>query len=61
MRNWDNFKTAADISGNYGIRLIGSESNLQDCWLLKNDYTDETSNENNLNSVNDPVFSSITP
>jgi len=61
VRIWNDIRTASEIEDNYDKELIGTESNLQGYWKLNNNYTDETSNGNDLTAVNSPVFSTDVP
>jgi len=57
VRVWDDIRTASEIQDNIGVELNGDEANLQGYWKLNNDYTDETSNGNDLTASGSPVFS----
>ena len=61
VRVWNTERTATEIQDNYDKELIGTESNLQGYWRFNNDYTDETSNGNDLTAVNSPTFSTDVP
>jgi len=61
VRVWNDIRTAQEISDNYDLELTGSESNLVGYWKLNNDYTDETSNGNDLTASGSPVFSTTVP
>jgi len=56
VRFWDDIRTADEIRGNMHKELAGTETNLQGYWKLNNDYTDETSNGNDLTASGSPVF-----
>jgi hypothetical protein len=57
VRVWDDIRTESEIQDNIGTELVGTETNLQGYWKLNNDYTDETSNGNDLTASGSPVFS----
>lgn len=61
VRYWDDVRTATEINDNLGKELVGNETNLQGYWKLNNDYTDETSNGNDLTASGSPVFSTDVP
>lgn len=56
VRVWNDIRTATEIRGNYKRELVGNETNLVGYWKLNNDYTDETSNANDLTASGSPVF-----
>ena len=58
---WSDIRTASEIADNAGVELTGSEGNLVGYWKLNNDYTDETSNGNDLTASGSPVFSTNIP
>lgn len=60
-RIWNDIRTGQEIQLFFDQQLSGSETNLQGYWRLDNDYTDETSNSNDLTEVNSPVFSTDFP
>ncbi|WP_457635796.1 LamG domain-containing protein [Persephonella sp.] len=57
VRVWNDIRTANEILVNMDTELTGTEANLQGYWKFNNDYTDSTSNGNDLTAVNSPVFS----
>jgi len=61
VRVWNDVRTAQEIQDNLGKELVGNEANLQGYWKLNNDYTDETSNGNDLTASGSPVFSTDVP
>ena len=61
VRAWDDIRTDSEIDNNKAIELCGDEPNLQGYWQLDDDYTDETSNGNDLSAVGSPVFSADIP
>jgi len=61
VRVWNDMRTVTEIQENLGKILTGSESNLQGYWRLNDDYTDETSNGNDLTASGSPVFASDVP
>jgi large repetitive protein len=61
VRVWDDIRTAQEIVDNMYTELAGNEANLQGYWKLNNDYTDETSNGNDLTASGSPVFSTSVP
>jgi len=61
VRIWDDVRTATEIADNYQTELVGDEANLQGYWRFNNDYTDETSNGNDLTASGSPVFSTDVP
>ena len=60
-RVWNDIRTANEIEQNFHKELVGNEANLQGYWKLNNDYTDETSNGNDLTASGSPVFSTDVP
>lgn len=56
VRVWSAVRTANQILTNKDIELVGSETNLVGYWKLNNNYTDSTSNANNLTASGAPVF-----
>ncbi len=58
VRVWSTARNAATIAGEKDMELLGNETNLQGYWRLNNDYTDATSNGNDLTASGSPVFSS---
>ncbi len=61
VRVWNDIRTAQEIADNYDKQLVGDEANLQGYWQFNGDYTDKTSNGNDLTAVNSPSFSSDVP
>jgi len=61
VRVWDDIRTSTEITDNKDKELIGTEANLQGYWKFNNDYTDETSNGNDLTASGSPVFSTDVP
>lgn len=61
VRVWSDIRTAEEIQDNLGTELVGNEANLVGYWKLNNDYTDETSNGNDLTASGSPVFSIDVP
>lgn len=57
VRVWDDVRTPTEISDNMSVELVGNEANLVGYWKLNNDYTDETSNGNDLTASGSPIFS----
>ena len=57
VRVWSDIRTASEIETNFHKELVGDEAGLVGYWKLNNDYTDETSNSNDLTSSGSPVFS----
>lgn len=60
-RIWSDIRTSGEISANWKKELVGNEANLVGYWKLNNDYTDETSNSNDLTASGSPVFSTSVP
>jgi hypothetical protein len=56
VRVWKEARTEAEISANKDKELTGSETNLVGYWKFNEDYTDETSNGNDLTGHNSPTF-----
>ena len=56
IRIWAEKKTEVEIGGNMYKHLVGTETNLRGYWKLDNNYTDETSNSNNLTAGGSPTF-----
>lgn len=56
VRVWNDIRTADEIRGNMRRELVGNEANLQGYWKLNNNYTDSTSNGNDLTGTGSPVF-----
>jgi hypothetical protein len=61
VRVWNDVRTAQEISDNYEKEISGGSANLQGYWKLNNNYTDETSNGNDLTASGSPVFSTDVP
>jgi len=61
VRVWNDIRTPTEIADNKDKELIGTEANLQGYWKFNNDYTDETSNGNDLTASGSPVFSTDVP
>ena len=61
VRAWNDVRTSGEISANYNTELTGSEAGLVGYWKLDNNYTDETSNSNDLTASGSPVFSTDVP
>ena len=61
VRVWNDIRTAQEIQDNLGKELVGNEANLQGYWKLNNNYTDSTSNGNNLTASSSPVFTVEVP
>jgi len=63
VRVWNTARTAAQIGQNYKKELSGSESNLQGYWRFDSvgDFTDATSNNNDLTASGSPGFSDDIP
>lgn len=61
VRIWNTERTQSDIQDNMYVEISGSSSGLQGYWKFNNDYTDETSNNNDLTASGSPVFSTKTP
>lgn len=61
VRIWSDIRTSGEISANYQKELKGNEANLQAYWKLNNNYTDSTSNGNDLTASGSPVFSTDIP
>jgi len=61
VRVYNRVLTATEIANNYQREISGGESGLQGYWQLDNDYTDKTSNGNDLTGGNSPIFSTDTP
>lgn len=61
VRVWDDIRTITEIADNKDVELAGTEANLQGYWRFNNDYTDETSNSNDLTASGSPVFSTDVP
>ena len=57
VRVWNDVRTLSEIQDNLGKELNGDEAGLVGYWKLNNDYTDETSNGNDLTASGSPVFS----
>lgn len=72
VRVWSAIRTATEIRDNMNQQLTGSETNLVGYWQLNGDFTDETSNGNDLtgsggavatdtdNPMNDTEYAIIT-
>jgi len=56
VRLWNDIRTATEIRENMNIIVPSDSANLVSNWLLNTDYTDETSNGNDLTPVNSPIF-----
>jgi len=56
VRVWSDIRTQAEIVNNAGKELVGDEANLVGYWKFNNDYTDLTSNNNDLTSSGSPTF-----
>lgn len=61
VRVFDDVRTGTEINNNKAAVIDSGTANLQGYWRLENDYTDETSNSNDLTANNSPVFSTDTP
>lgn len=61
VRVWSDIRTAAEIRGNMSKELNGDEAGLVGYWKLNNNYTDSTSNGNDLTATNSPTFVPIVP
>ena len=61
VRVWDDIRTVTEIADNKDKEISGASANLQGYWRLNNDYTDETSNGNDLTASGSPVFSTDVP
>lgn len=61
VRIFNDKRTSTEISNNKDKHISGSTANLQGYWRLNNDFTDETSNGNDLTDVNTVPFSTDTP
>ena len=61
VRIWNDIRTQQEIQDNYQKELVGNETNLVGYWKFNNDYTDETSNGNDLTASGSPVFSTDVP
>lgn len=57
LRVWNDERTSGEILANYLIELVGNESNLQGYWKFSNNFTDETSNNNDFTGSGTPTFS----
>jgi len=62
-RVWNDIRSGAEISANYQSYVASDAAGLVANWKLNknNDYSDETTNNNNLTGVNTPVFSGDVP
>lgn len=61
VRVWNDIRTSGEISANYNTQLVGDEVGLVGYWRLNNDYTDETSNGNDMSGGGSPTFSTSVP
>ncbi len=61
VRVWSDERTQTEIDDNKSKKLVGNEANLVGYWMLGNNYTDLTSNNNNLTPSGSPTFSWIVP
>lgn len=61
VRVWSGLRTDSEIAAYYNRKLIGTETNLHGLWFFDNDYTDETSNGNDLTASGSPVFATEIP
>ena len=59
-RVWSDVRTSQEIIDNMAKDVTG-EANLQGYWKLNNDYTDSSSNGNDLTASGSPAFSTQTP
>lgn len=60
VRVWSDTRSEGEIQQYIARELAGTEGNLVGYWKLNNDYTDETSNGNDLTASGSPVFSTET-
>lgn len=61
MRVWSDIRTPTEVSNNYMQLLEGNEAGLVANWVFNGDYTDKTSNNNDLTAFNTPTFTSDVP
>jgi hypothetical protein len=61
VRIYNDIRTASEINDNFQAEISGSTGNLQGYWKLNNDYTDETSNGNDLSATGSPAFVTTLP
>lgn len=57
IRIWNTERTEAQILGNKGNEMVGTESGLVAYYKLNNSASDTTANANNLTLQNSPVYS----
>lgn len=60
VRVWNTNRTAAQISANMDVDLVGTETNLQGLWKLNVDLQDLTSNNNDLTANNSASLETVT-
>lgn len=61
VRVWNVVRTESEINNNKDAELNGNEANLVGYWKFNEDFTDATSNGNDLTGHNSPTFSEDTP
>ena len=61
VRVWNDIRTLKEINDNMYRELNGDEAGLAGYWKLNNNYTDQTSNGNDLTASGSPVFSTDVP
>lgn len=61
VRIWDDVRTPTEISDNMSVELVGNEAGLVGYWKMNNDWTDETTNANDLTASGDATFSTSVP
>jgi hypothetical protein len=61
VRVWNDLRTGSEISNNNNDHIDAGSDNLVGYWRLENNYTDETSNNNDLTGSGSPAFNSSVP
>lgn len=61
VRVWSDIRTPQELKNNIFTTLVGNEANLVGYWEFNNNYTDKTSNNNDLTASGSPVFTDDVP
>ncbi len=61
VRIWSTVRTATEIVNNMSVTLVGNESGLVGYWKFDADALDTTSNHNDLNAGNSPIYITDVP